>query len=220
MLKYEKSIAGTAIFLAVSLKDVDDYKKLGCKQVEFLPLFLPPWQVSGMEGKGSFCLYHGNLEISENEEAVVWLLEKVFNDLNLPFVIAGKNPTHSLVRLAEKAENVCVVANPNEVEMQDMIAKAHIHIIPSFNATGIKLKLINAMYNGRHVVVNNATVEGSGLAECCHIATDEQNFKILLEKLYEKSFSAEEIIQRKFLLEGMFDNTANAKKLIELIWNN
>jgi hypothetical protein len=219
LFKYEKSIVDKAFFLAVSLKDVSDYEEMGCKSIDFLPLFLPPWEVSGMEGKGTFCLYHGNLEIAENEKAVLWLLEKVFNDLKLPLVIAGKNPGHRLKQIIERKENVCLVENPNETEMLDMIAKAHIHTLPSFNATGIKLKLINALYNGRHVVANNATVEGTGLAEGCHIAGEEQEFKTVIQNLYEQPFTTEEIAQRKQMLEGMFDNEANAEKLVELIWN-
>ena len=219
LFKYEKSIVDKASFLAVSLKDVNDYEQLGCESIEFLPLFLPPWNVSGNEDNGTYCLYHGNLEIAENEKAVLWLLEKVFNDLKLPLVIAGKNPRHKLKQIIERKENVCLVENPNETEMQDMIARAHVHILPSFNATGIKLKLINALYNGRHVVANNATVEGSGLAEGCHIAVDEQEFKTVIQNLYDQPYTSKEIAQRKQLLEGMFDNEANAEKLVELIWN-
>ena len=50
--------------------------------------------------------------------------------------------------------HTCLVANPSEMEMQDMIAKAQINILPSFNNTGIQIKLLNALFNGRHCLVN------------------------------------------------------------------
>ena len=56
--------------------------------------------------------------------------------------------------------------------MQDLIGKAHINVLPSFNATGIKLKLVNALFNGRHCLVNEATAEGSGLESACFVAHD------------------------------------------------
>lgn len=220
LLKYEKSIVDKAHFLAVSHKDVDDYETMGCTNIEYLPLFLPDWNINALEGKGTFCLYHGNLEISENEKAVIWLVKHVFNDLELPLVIAGKNPGKALIKLTKHATNTCMIANPSDAEMQDIIAKAHIHVLPSLNATGIKLKLINALYNGRHVVGNNATVEGTGLEKTCHIAEDELALKKLIKELYDQPFTTEEIASRKQLLEGMFNNAANAQKLVSIIWND
>ena len=35
-----------------------------------------------------------------------------------------------------------------------MIAKAQINILPSYTHTGIKIKLVNAIFNGRHCLVN------------------------------------------------------------------
>ena len=218
--KYEKAIARKAAFWSVATQDAEIFKKLGGQnvQAEFLPLFLPPWQVSCEEGIGTYCLYQGNLSVSENVQAAKWLIKNVFNDINIPFVIAGKNPPDDLKDTAEKYPNICVVADPNETEMQDMISKAQIHIIPSFNATGIKLKLINALYNGRHCVVNEAAVEGSGLETACHIAANADAFKSIIYQLYRRPFGEEEIELRKHLLEKMFDNEGNAEKVVEWIW--
>jgi hypothetical protein len=219
LYKYEKRIVDKAVFLAVSSKDVEDYNEMGCKRVEFLPLFLPNWKVNGSEGKGSYCLYHGNLEISENEQAVIWLIGKVYNNLDFALVIAGKNPPTRLTKLTSGRENICLVANPNEQEMQDIISKAHIHILPSLNATGIKLKLINALYNGRHIIGNNATAEGTGLEKLCHLADDVQTLKELIKHLYAQPFTKEESAKRKTVLDNMFDNEANAQKLVNTIWS-
>ena len=72
--KYEKSIAAKATILAVSQQDADLYKKLfNAPDIHYLPVFLPHTLAVGKAGKGSFCLYHGNLAINENEEAATWL---------------------------------------------------------------------------------------------------------------------------------------------------
>jgi hypothetical protein len=218
--EYERRIANRATFLTVSKKDEETYKSIGCTKSVFIPLFLPDWKVSNIEGKGSFCLYHGDLSVAENEKAALWLLKDVFNAVNIPFVIAGKKPSKKLQKLAHTHSNVCLIANPDEAEMQDLIAKAHINIIPSYNSTGVKLKLINALYNGRYCLVNETTILASGLEEACVVASNANSFKLAIEHLYSKPFYLEELQFREQLLSKTFNNTQNARQLISLIWNN
>jgi len=220
LFKYERSIVRKAVFLPVIPKDGEVYKNLGCKRINYVPLFLPSWKVKSIEGKGTFCLYHGDLNVAENEKAAYWLLQEVFSKLEIPFVIAGKNPSSKLTTVIEKKNNTCIVANPTEQEMQDMIEKAHINIIPSFNNTGIKLKLINALFNGRHCLVNPSTVEGTNLERACVIAEDGEDFKASIQTLFQQPFTSSEVEIRHQLLDTMFDNKVNAKQMIEIIWNS
>lgn len=216
--KYEKAIAAKATFLAVSKQDVDLYKQEFNAFINYLPVFLPYILAVGKEGKGCFCLYHGNLAINENEEAVIWLLKNVFSKLNLPFVIAGKDPSAKLQQLAQAHQHTCLVANPTDKEMQDMICKAHVHVLPSFNNTGIKLKLLNAIFNGRHCLVNKAGVEGSGLESFCHIAEDAKGFKNKIEELYTQPFTEQEAQKRQGLLQTVYNNKTNARQLTAFLW--
>ena len=217
--KYEKTIADKATLLAVSKQDVRLYKEIfEAKNIHYLPVFLPYGEAGGEDGKGCFCLYHGNLEINENEEAAVWLLEKVFNKVELPLVIAGKNPSKKLIKLAHKHPHTCIVANPTSKEMQDMISKAHVHVLPSLNNTGIKLKLVNALFNGRHCLVNNASVKGSGLETLCHIADGPADFQQKIATLYEQPFENKEIEKRNSLLQAQYNNEKNARELMTFLW--
>jgi hypothetical protein len=217
--QHEASIANKALILAVSDLDTNTYRKeFGAKQIATLPVFLPFTQISAPEGVGCFCLYHGNLSVNENEQAAIWLMKKVFNDLKMPLVIAGKDPSAKLQRIANKHPNTCLVADPSEQEMQDMIGKAQINILPSFNVTGIKLKLLNALFNGRHCMVNEATVQSTGLESACHIGTNATAFKSMVVQLYRQPFAEEEIRLRKTLLLSTFDNKRNAQRLIQWIF--
>jgi hypothetical protein len=219
LYRYEKKIANKATCWGVTEKDDEIYRKqLGCKDIEHLSLYLPDWKVQGQEGMGNYCLYHGDLSIDANEKAATWLLENVFNHLKVPFVIAGKNPSEKLITLAHQHNYSCIVANPSEKEMQDMIGKAHINILPSFTHTGIKLKLINALFNGRHCVVNPATVDGSGLEAACHSGSTAIALRDIVAQLYHQPFTADEINLRKNLLYSQFNNEANAKKQVGWIW--
>lgn len=216
---YEQSIAKKASIIAVSQKDVQTYREtFGAKKISYLPVFIPFQQVNSMEGIGTYCLYHGNLSVSENEKAAIWLLENVFNKIKMPFVIAGKNPSAKLERLAHLNCHTCLIANPGEDEIEDLISKAQINVLPAFNETGIKLKLLNALYNGRHCVVNDATVKESGLEAACHIGSTAEAMRQIVVQLYYHPFGEEEIRLRKKLLCSHYNNYRNGQELIELIW--
>jgi glycosyltransferase involved in cell wall biosynthesis len=217
--KYEKSIANKATFLAVSKQDVELYKNyFSAKDIHYLPVFIPYSLSAGREGKGSYCLYHGNLSVIENEEAVVWLIKNVFSKSSVPFVIAGKDPSRRLEHLAHINQNTCLVANPSAKEMQDMISKAHVHMIPSLNNTGIKLKLLNALFNGRHCLVNKATITGTGLEPFCHKAESAEDFIKQVKELYERLFTEQEAQQRQGLLQTEYNNEMNAKRIMTFLW--
>lgn len=222
LYKYEKKIAKEAdAYWAVAKQDADYYRKeFNCTAIDYLPLFIPGWKVNAQDGMGTYCLYHGNLEVEENEYAVAWLLKNVFEKLQIPFVIAGKNPSKKIIKLIEKNKHTCMVANPGEKQMQDIIAKAHIHVLPSFNNTGIKIKLLNALYNGRHCVVNNAMISGTALNEMCHVVNTADEFKERIQLLYHQPFTIEEKKFREKILQAEYSNETNAKQIVDWIWKD
>ena len=217
--KYERAIAGKCLILAVTEKDVNDYKNIfNASQVAYLPAFIG-WNFPlCQEGIGTFCLYHGNLSVPENEKVAKWLLEDIFDEIEIPFVIAGKNPSTQLENLAHKKQNTCLVANPSEKEMFDLIQKAQVNILPSFTTTGIKFKLLYSVFCGRHCIVNVEMTEGTKLESACHIASSADAFKSILMQLYRKPFDNEEIHLRENLMHHYYNNAENSRRLIQWIW--
>jgi hypothetical protein len=217
--KYEKQISSKATFIAVSVKDKEIYEtQFGGSHIKYLPVFIPYTSIDSNEGRGSYCLYHGNLAIAENEKAVKWLLKNVFRELSIPLVIAGKNPSKRLQQLVSHASHTRLLKNPGDEQMQLMIREAQINILPSFNATGIKIKLLNALFNGRHCVVNNAAVDGTGLQALCCVANDSALLKKNIEALYAQAFKSSDIEMRKEVLLTAYDNERNARRLIQWIY--
>ncbi|HOA37471.1 MAG: glycosyltransferase family 4 protein [Bacteroidetes bacterium] len=213
--KYETEIAKRVTILTLSDKDTHTYReRFGAKDVHTLPVFIPHQAYVPAEGMGAFCLYHGNLSVAENEKAASWLLEEVFNKLKLPFVVAGKNPSAHLQRVAHLCCHTCLIADPQERQLNDLIQKAQINILPSFNETGVKLKLLNALFNGRHCIVNDAAIEGTPLGPLCHVAETPAAMQRIVMQLYHMPFAEEEIRLRRKILESCFNNEENAQKLI------
>ncbi len=217
--KYERRIASGWPLLAVSQSDADiasvSYQS---KNITVIPVFLPFQRVESPQGTGCYCLYHGNLSVDENEKAVIWLLENVFRDLSIPFLVAGKNPGPKLRRAVERQKNCCLVSDPTDPELKDIISKAQLHVIPSFNCTGVKLKLLNALYNGRHCIVNANAIEGTGLKDVCHLAENANDFKRVIQTLYERPFTFLDLQQRREKLQYQYNNHSAASRLIAQIW--
>ncbi len=219
MKSYEKTIADKATFWASKEADNDIYRnEFECVNIEELELYLPDWSLSGEIGMGAYCFYHGDLSEDINEKAVIWLLENVFKNMEIPFVIAGKNPSKKLEALAYSSKYSCLVANPSQKELQDMIAKAHINLIPSYIYTGTKVTLLNAIFNGRHIIANDATVAETGLITACHIGNTANAFKHLIEQLFHQPYTAKDINIRKHLLENRYSNEQNAIKQVGWIF--
>ena len=216
--KYEKLIADKVQIWTVSTEDLLFYKKsFGANKIQFIPVFLPYDAVNISAGKGSYCLYHGNLSINENEIAALWLMEKVFNSIKIPLIIAGKNPSKKLKSEAKKYKFVSIVESPTEENMQLLIQNAQINVLPSFNKTGVKLKLLNALHNGRHCIVNNAGTEGSGLNELCVIAESANNFKEQMVLLFNQPFTQKEMQYRSAALKKLYNNEQNARLISEML---
>lgn len=219
--KFSHHLPADSVYACISENDArileNEYK---LNNVKFLPAF-PAWQnVVGQEGQGNLCLYHGNLSVPENEKAAAWLICKVFTKARVPFVIAGKKPSKRLQKIAALCQHTCLVADPSETEMDDLVHKAHIHVLPCFNkdVTGIRLKLLHALFEGRHCVVNEPMVSGTGLADACHIGNSATAFASIILQLYHQPFTKEEIILRKQLLGTTYDNEKNTRQLIQWLW--
>ncbi len=219
LYNYEKGLADKADFWTISQKDCDVFQyELGYQKIDNLPLYLPDYNPVWKGEKGGFCLYHGNLAVDENEYAATWLLEEVFSKVKIPLVIAGKNPSKKLEKLSHAQLHTCIVSNPSDKELEDLIRKAQVNILPSFNNTGVKLKLINALYNGRHCLLNASAVEGSGLDDCCTIANTCSNMQKEVERLYELPYSYYNFEHRMKMLDSIFNNDRNAKQMIGWIF--
>jgi hypothetical protein len=216
LLEYERwLLPKVSRVFCVSLQDkkyCEERFKL--QNTSLLPVFCK-FPLDLLSGTGCFCLYHGNLSVDENEAAVFWLMQQVFSTIDVPLIIAGKNPSRHLQRKVATHSNVSLVADPSEQVLHDLIQKAQCHVLPSANQTGIKLKLIHALHSGRHCIVNRAAVEGSALSELCVVADDAWSFAQAVWDHYRVPFTDEDIEKRKLTLQRIFDEDCQTTELIQ-----
>lgn len=199
--RYENVLLSATRVLAISATDAAHFEQAGCKNVVLLPPLHGHQEVTAMTGRGEYVLYQGNLSVAENIQAVRYIVEQVMNGLPYTLVVAGRNPDVALLAWLKAKNNVRLVANPDGEEMHRLIANAQVNLLVTQQATGVKLKLMNALYEGRHCLVNSTMVEGTILGRACVVADTPETQRTELQHLMAQPFDAEALAHRRQVLQ-------------------
>ena len=131
-------------------------------------------------------------------------------------MVAGRNPSKSFIRKISGWSNIRVIPNPSDDELDELIADAQVNLLYTAQSTGIKLKLLHALFGGRHCLVNSEMIDGTGLESLCQLAEEPQDMIDQLEKLMTLPFTKEQILQRELVLKE-YSNRAGAEKISNLL---
>ncbi len=214
---YEPVLAKAKGIFAIAQQDFDYFsKRYG--NVYLLPGFNALDSVCSETGRGDYVLYHGNLSVRENADAAEWLIENVFSELEIPCVIAGLNPSEKLQKLALEYPNITLTANPDDAEMIDLLRQAQINILVTNQPTGLKLKLLNALYNGRFCLVNSDMLKGTALQPLCSVKDEPEEIIAEIKRLMDEDFTDDDIEERDAMMKELYRNEENAKILINTIF--
>jgi len=215
---FQKRLVHASVMLTVSKEDTNYLSAaFPGKRVVYLPSFHCNAGVNILPGKGSYALYHGKLSVPENSTAAEFLIGKVWEDTFPLLVIAGLNPPGWLTKLAENRQNIRFIPNPSDDEMIRLISEAHVNIMVTFQSTGLKLKLLNALYHGRFCLVNPQMVTGTPLGELCILASEPAELKEQIDRLFLLNFTESLINKRESVLAKHFSNQNNCNLLMEIL---
>lgn len=189
------------------------------KNVRLISAFHPHNRVNIQTGKGDYVLYHGSLDVNENNQAALFLVKNVFNDLDVKLIIAGNKPSSDLKQSINGHGNIRLLDNITTNEIYELVKNAQINILPTFQATGIKLKLLAALHTGRHCLVNSYMVKNTGLEDLCIIKENPADFKAEIKRLMDSPFTREDIVNRENILYNKgFSNNNNIYHLIDMLF--
>jgi hypothetical protein len=215
---FQQQLSNADIMLMVSMDDMAYLSgKFPGKKIGYLPSFHKDDDVTTLPGKGTYALYHGNLEVAENVLAAEYLIRKVFQGLDENLVIAGLNPPERLARMIGSFPTIKLVTNPSDDDMYNLIRNAQINVLVTFQPTGLKLKLLNALFGGRFCLVNPQMAAGTELAALCEVATDAGMFKEKVSALMLAEFDESMILKRKEILMTYHSNSKNCEFLLNLL---
>ncbi len=219
--KFEGIINNAQLVLAVNKKDTAYFKSNYPQcNVHYLPSFHPHNNFQNIEDCKQQVLFHGNLSVSENYNAAFWLLEEVAPHCELPLIIAGLNPPEKLINKAKETPNCQIIANPSEKELATLIKQSAINMLFTQQATGLKLKLLNVLFNAKFIICNQNMLEGTDIKPSGGLLIANTNTEYIkgIKQLKSKSFGTEEISERIKLI-GQFSNQTNIELLMKLCFN-
>lgn len=215
---FEKVVKHADYILSVSQSDTE-YLKQAYPNVPifFIPCFHANDHIQIRRNKTDFILYHGNLSVAENIQAALFLIKHVFSRLPYRCIIAGMNPSQLLTKTAGLYPNISVEANPSEERMNELIRSAQIHTLITFQSTGLKLKLLNSLFNGKHIIANHQMLTGSGLENLCSIAETPDEIIHQCHILINKNIDSDLEKVREAKLFPLYSNIRQAERIRDII---
>lgn len=184
-------------------------------KAKYIPVFHQNSTINSNNEIGKFSLYHGDLRIPDNIKACDFLI-KIFSKINYPLIIASSFNNHYISNKVKNFTNIIFKNACSKNELDNLIKEAHINVLPTFQNTGIKLKLINALFNGKFCLVNDIMVKETGLEKLCLIANTEKQFTEQIKLLYQQKFTNQYILKRKEILAN-FNTKTSALKIVDLL---
>lgn len=212
---YESILNNSNYILTISPLEHNYFLSKFPLKTKYIPAFHRHDFITSLEGLGNYALYHGDLSIPDNLKACHFLID-VFSEIDYPLVIASSTINKKLSTLISKHSTINFVMLSNDIELNELLENAHINVLPTFQNTGIKLKLLNALFSGKFCLVNNEMILETGLENLCTIANTKKEFKKSIKELSLINFTKEDIIRREEKLQN-FNTATSALKILELI---
>jgi hypothetical protein len=206
--KFQSILKHANLVCGISTND-EKYLRRKFENVVHLPPFHGNTKVNSKEGRGKYVLYHGNLSVAENNEAALYLVNNVFSKVAIKCIIAGNNPSKELQHAALSFENIEIIDKTNSEHISELISNAHINVLHTFQATGIKLKLLNALFLGRYCIGNKEMIKNTGLEELCIQANSADEYVQKINSIWSEKF--EYNLKRNEILLKLFSDPTNAK---------
>ncbi|TVR72540.1 MAG: glycosyltransferase [Marinilabiliales bacterium] len=181
------------LLVAISSDDLEIFDSMGNSR----PSVVAPFGVDNdaiqcveYGGADELCLqFIGALDWMPNVEALEWFIDNVWESLRfrrpgLKFYVAGRNAGKSLV----KKLTACGIDFLGEVEnASGFISQPGILVVPLFSGSGIRVRIIEAMWAGKAVVASPAAISGIPADDGKHliVAEDGKAFTESVERLLD-----------------------------------
>lgn len=205
---FEPVLKNADLIAALSLKDAEYFKQF--QKTTFIPPFHKMY--SEVLEKENYILFHGNLAVEENIDALLVLIKNVFKGIKHNVIVAGKAPSPKISRAIEESQNITLIPNPNQEKMTDLICRAKCHILYTNQSTGVKLKLVHAIQTSGHLILNDAMLFDDRFKDEVEIAN---NWNAMIQTL-DRCMDLETVKPRPNL-RALFDNKKNAERILSFL---
>ena len=203
------------VVFSISTDDQQWFRTHGAN-AELLPPFHGFAQADIVAGKGEYLLYQGDLSIEINQRALLEVIRMIPESFPLSLVVAGRSGDQAFESKIASFANIRREANVSQDKMTELIRHAHIILVHSLHAEGMKMKLFPALFQGRFIAANRLSASNSVLDDAIHFYEPTTFIPILLQ-LSSASFDEGELKNRKTILAQMPDDATNARQIIRYL---
>jgi len=186
----------------------------------YIPVFHGNIKVLPLEGVGKYAIYHGDLRMSDNLRAVKMLIDIFEKIPDFQLIIASNSNEKFINSKIAKLSNIRYVPIENFAHLQQLLQDAQINLIYSFQKSGTKLKLMNALYNSRFCIINDNIMDDENVTQLCEFANSKTEIIDKINALKNRSFM--DYKRRRDVLETKMNDALNAEILAKEIfesWN-
>lgn len=229
--KYEQEICEQASVILAAPNDTDELVKIGADRSKFLETYHlgddsllnePDLDYDKTE---LALLYIGTLSWEANIDGLLWFHDKVWQSIQqkhpgIKLYIVGKHPDKRLTEIAAKDKQILLTGFVEDVE--PYFQKCRVFITPLRFGSGIKVKVVNALYRGIPCVTTSIGIEGLKTQDGIHIfskdkAADFANAvgTLLTDKTRWQSISshARDIARKNYTWKYVLENIEKAIEL-------
>jgi hypothetical protein len=188
------------------------------RNAHYVPVFHGSEQVAQLSGFGKYAFYHGDLRMSDNRRAALFLI-KVFRKIpDYRLIIASNRGKRLIKKEIKNTPNIEHTAIKNQQHLDELMHEAHISVMLSFQQSGTKLKSVNSLYKSRHCIINGNMVDDAQIRSLCTMAETQTDFIAAVNQL--KSVPYRDFEKRKKVLDLVLNDLENAKKIAAVINQN
>ncbi|ADX68057.1 hypothetical protein [Weeksella virosa] len=193
-----------------------NYIKKTYNKGTFVPVFHGNEKFSNLKGFGEFALYHGDLRAADNRAAVTFLID-VFSQTDYPLWIASSIKEDWVKKQIGNRPNIRFVRLRDFQHLIELFHRAHFNLSWSFQESGTKLKVVNALFNSRFSVINHNVIDDKRIAKMCVQVTTKEELLQVIEDLRNRGFDASD--DYRLTLETYLSDRNNAEKILDSIFS-
>jgi len=163
-------------------------------------------------------LFFGTLSYEPNKVAIEFLLNNLLpilkaNKVKFKLTIAGRNPSHNLIKNIEIYEEVYLVPNPKN--MNQIIDNSFLSLVPIFTGSGQQYKAVESLSRGTPIIISRQAADALSLQDGvnCLIADNSKDYYKCLDNLMNSPHLYEELamnglnyIDKEFSWKSRVDN--------------
>ena len=157
--------------VSITDNDADYFRSEGCrKPIVTIPFAITPARVDGVAEQPGTLFHLGSMDWLPNQEGVRWFLDRVWPLIHsqmpsLTLHLAGRRMSDQLLNL--QLEGVHIVGEVPDAAT--FIASKQINVVPLLSGSGIRVKIIEAMSQGKVVVTTTVGAQGIGAVDGRHL---------------------------------------------------